>query len=423
VHLFKLPIEDRQRKQTVSLAVYGVLVSASDPGPEVLAGYDRLFRETFRRATRPVAGKSVPLFEGQEYLKLKDLNIDTISLRFEPNLSVRVSPRSLFQERQDLDLQLRGEIRSNLTHHTVIAGTYLLEAKGPFRPDEATRREFGVGSIPGSQFRDARRALQKPIAPAGLLAFDEELPSIEPISLRTTGLVGWLKSALSGLRARYTGTVKLSFSNVRVKFERERLNGVFGSEKAAEVFQFKDEEKIEASPVQDEITFQLETSPIRGALLFVVLAPLAILAFLVGRLFLTQDFYRVQVDQEEKTVGLRRLRKVPVEHELQPLGRLCRPLRGVAVFRPVAGVPGVEVVPDGIDGRFVARLMGRGSVIIAIIPLHGSHGPAGGTPGTTRLRPGAGALSSSAASGTPAAPSSTAAPPSSLPPPTLGRPK
>lgn len=366
VHLFKLPFVDEERNQRSDLAIYGILVSQS-PLPEDLGSrFDRKFRDQLRTAQR---GSGQPLFPGSEHLKLKDLAIAPFDLRFEPNLTVEIvhSKKNLFREFQTVILKLKGVIQSNLTQHSVTDGRYRLRTSS-FEPDAGSRSGLRIQTIPGDTFPERNGMLAERIPPGGSLPVDVDLESSEPITLRSEGFGAWLKSAFVGARAEYTGKVHMSFDGIRVRFEPDRMAGIFGIEQSSDVFDFTTERSIQAAPANATISFVLHGSSRRGLVAFPLLLLVLGLLGLLLWFFLQQERYRVTVGDAQSIVALRRFGSYPVRHQQHWLGRLRRGIGGY-FFRPARGEEGVEIESSGSGNSFRARIRDIGVLGILIEPL------------------------------------------------------
>jgi hypothetical protein len=340
VHLFKYPFRDAQARQDAALAVYGIVVSDGEVPAATLAYLDRKFRTDFCFATQRRGDPPARLFPDGEHLKLKDLSIDTIELRAEPVLRVEVQSRDrgLFVERQQVRLELQGEIRSNLTQHSVTGGTYTLEPVGDFVPENWARARLALADIPKDSFAGVRGTLTEPIPPNGSQSTKATLLSKAPLSISNKSFLGWLRTALSGAVVQYTGTVQMSFGDIQVRLERSRMAGVFGVDQASSIFDFQNVQTIHVGPSQTQVSFVMKTGSQRTLLLIaaaLLLGTPAVLGFLVLR---RRARYRIQVSgSPASVVALRRLGSYEIFHEGNRLGRLSRGLLGGHRFEPTLG--------------------------------------------------------------------------------------
>ncbi len=416
VHVFKFPFRDPWNGKRSDLAAYAILISEQEVNRETLATFDRKLQHVFAKATRTVDGKTVDLFEEQQHLKLKDLRIAPVDLRFEPALEVRLRNQSFgFRESQKLVLPLQGEIRSNLGLHTVVRGRYILAVVGPFKPDPETARQFDLGDLPAGLF-DTTKGEVRGLPPLASSAFAKDLVSLKPVRLKIGSVGSWFKAGLFGLRAVYEGPVKMSFDGVDVRFEQKQLTGVFGSEKASQVFQFRDEETIAAIPQTEMVSFVLVSGSARALILLLGFLPIAA-ALGAGLFFLGhRQGYRVTVGEVQRNIILRRFESYHVRHLEALIGKMRRPLTGHPYLK---AEPGVELRAEVSEGHYLATLPRTGSISVAIEPLESrSKGVprtgSGGGGGVQRRRPESAA---SPARGESAAPPSTTKSP---PPPASG---
>lgn len=383
VHLFKLPFEAPEAEVRSALAVYGILVSNQELDDATAAFYDRKFRDTFRVASRS-RGPGGPLFPDHEHLKLKDLDVAPFDLQFDPVIDVEIlgKDRVLGREGQKVELRLRGRIQSNLTQHSVTSGRYVVRVVSPLEPDAASREQFGVSPIPPGAFETFAGTLSAVIPPADSHPVDAVLPSRDRIGLDTSGFLAWLKSAFSGMHVLYEGEVEMVFEDVEVRFERDRLAGVFGAEVAPAVFDFEDVRTIDATPARDRITLPLTGGSIRGFLLLVLLTVLAASLAIAARLFLKRERYRVTVADSQSVTALLPFGSHEVRHGHRSLGRLRRGFGAGYELVPVRGDRQVEVEPGGQQGQYHARIRDIGTVPIWIERLGGRAADAkGATPG------------------------------------------
>lgn len=423
VHLFKYPFRDPRTGQSAALAIYGIVVSNAEVPPSVLTFLDRKLRSDFRFANRRRGNPPPPLFPGREHLKLKDLSVDALELETAPSLEVVIESRdrSLFREKQNVRLELGGVVRSYLTQHSVTAGRYTLELEGALAPDEASRRRLGLVDFPAGTFQTFSGTLSEPIPPNGSQNVASSLQSRTPLSMSFDSFTGWLRAAFSGAVVTFTGTVKMSFGDVQVRLERDRLAGIYGIESASSIFDLQDVRSIRVEPSRTQISFDLETSSQRTWLLLLVLAVLgvpAVLSFLALR---RPQRYRIEVSGSPATVvALRRLGGHEVVHEGQRLGRLSRGFASGYNFAPTTGSATIAVTPAGLDGAYDVRIRDR-RYRLAIEPLG-----AGATRQPTSGRPGITIATAGSAVPGPPATRGTAQPPTQPGPPTarpkIGRP-
>jgi hypothetical protein len=274
-------------------------------------------------------------------------------------------------------------IRSYLTQHSVTAGRYTLEPDSDLAPDEANRRQFGLAALPRGTFQSVSGSLGEPIPPNGSQSIAISLPSRAPLSLSFDSFTGWLRAAFGGAVVTYTGTVKMSFGDVQVRLERDRMAGIFGIDRASSIFDIQDVRTIQVVPSRNRISFALRTSSQRTWLLLLVLAALAVSAFLGFRALRRPQRYRIEISgSPASVVALRRLGGHEVFHEGHRLGRLSRGLGGSHDFAPTAGSAAVTITPATQDGCYDVRIRDA-RYRLAIQPLEAgvTRQPAAGRPG------------------------------------------
>lgn len=366
VHLLKYSFEERGH--TAPIAVYGMLVSDEDVPPDTLQYYDGKFR-LLRDAKR--GRNNQELFPGREHLKLKDLSVGPL----DPELRLVLTGEEdgTFKEGQPAQLDVEGAIRSYLTQHTVIGGRYELAIASPFQPEEWARAGLGAQPVSPEGFDTFTADLDGAIPPSGSRAVKASLQSQQPISFSPRNPVDWLHLAWSGATVRYTGTVRMSFTDVRVRLEPQRMAGIFGIDRASDAFAFQDVKTLpDVAPARVVVSFALRTGRSRTAILLLILAVLAALVLAIGLLFSRKRTFRVAISHEpERIVALRPLAGYDVTAVGRVVGRLARGMSGYS-FAPATGDAGVTVTPskdpdawdvriDGASRRLTIRAEGGGT--------------------------------------------------------------
>ncbi len=358
VHLFKYPFEDMEKKQKANLAIYGILVSPEKIEPAVVEYYDIKFKRLKK------------LFPGQEYLKLKDLSVNPLEL--EAPLSVEIIQKKgslfTFKERQTIQLKLDGKIQSNLTQHTVTSADYRIAVSGPFVPDAKSKKDYGVIGISSGKFKEITGSLAIPIPPLKTQQLKKIIPSKEPITIDLQkGIVSFVKSAF-GMRVKYTGKVRFSLYNVKVKLDRGRIAGIYGIDKASSVFDFQDVNEINVRPRLVEKSFYLETGSLKGLILLLLLVLVLVPIGLMVWFLLQKSQCRVRVDQDTKIIPFMRFGSHSVAHEGKPVGTIKRGFGNDYTFNPVRG-PGLTVNQQE-PGNYDVTLRGK-SFALTIEPVGG----------------------------------------------------
>ncbi len=335
VHLFKHTFEENG--QTAALAVYGILVSAEEVPEETLAHYDNKLRD---------------LFPGQEHLKLKNLAIEPLTLHADLQLLLADRDKGMFEEGQSVHLELEGEIRSRLTQHAVTSGNYELAIASPFVAESWAQRDLGAQSLAPEIFEPVSGEIDAEIPPNGSRRLEALLHSNQPVSFRPTGVGEWLRLAWSGAAVRYTGTVRMSLTDVSVRLQRQEMAGIFGIDHASSIFAFQDVTSLSGiRPSVVPVSFALRTGSSRTAILLVILAILAALAVAAALVLWRKQTFRIAIANAPETLAaLRRLGTHSVLCEGRLLGRLSRGLMGGYEFHAASGNPEFIVVPAS-DGE------------------------------------------------------------------------
>ena len=357
VHLFKYTLEENGH--TATLAVYGFLVSEAPLPPETLAYYDERFR-ALRDAKR--SDGNTDLFAGREHLKLKNLSIEPMRLRADLQLILNDREKGTFAEGDTVQLGLDGEIRSYLTQHSVTGGRYALTIGSPFLPEEWAQRDFGARSLDAEVFDSVSGAIDQPIPPNGTRRVEAVLHSQQPVAFTPKGVTQWVRLAWKGADVRYTGGVRMSFTDVRVRFEPQRMAGIFGIDHASSIFEFQNVATIPGvQPSVAPVSFVLHAKTGRTAILLVILAILVILAAVLAFLLSRPKTFRIAVSGTPDTViALRRMGSHNVVHEGKLLGRLTRSLADGHGFQPVNGSRDVSVIPAADGEAWDVKLAGAG---------------------------------------------------------------
>ncbi len=376
VHLFKYPFRDERTGSESALAVYGIIVSPSELPPETLAHYDRIFRNGFRTAN----GRGGPLFPGHDHLKLKNLRIDPLELRAAPTLTLLLdgAERGRFKEGQQVQLGLTGDIKSNLTQHSVTAGRYELSIASPFVPEEWGRRDLGVQSLPQQAFQSEAAEITQPIPPNGARQVNVVLRSTQPVSFTPSSLGAWLRLASSGAIVRYTGTVRMSFNDVEVRLERARMAGIFGIDRASAIFAFQDVRTLEQiSPSDAQVSFALETGASRSLYFLAALLILGILATIAALFVSRKEWYRISISgTPERLIALRRLASYAIVHEGHTLGHLSRGVGAEHAFTPNTAIAAFQIKPAPQPDTWDVRFREGRACQLSIVARNGRPGTA-----------------------------------------------
>jgi hypothetical protein len=351
VHLFKHSFEENG--QSSALAVYGILVSAQEVPAETLAHYDRKFSD---------------LFPTHEHLKLKNLSIEPLTLHADLQLVLAGRDKGMFKEGQSVQLDLDGEIQSRLTQHAVTAGHYELAIASPFVAESWAQRDLGAQPLAPDLFDSASGDITEEIPPNGSRRVHARLGSNQPVSFTPNGIGEWLRLAWSGAAVRYTGAVRMSLADVKVRLKQQRMAGIFGIDHATSVFSFQDVTALHGiQPSIVPVSFALRTGSSRTVILLVILAILGAIA-VVSMLALSrkQTFRITLANDSPSIVALRRLGTHNVMHESKLLGRLSRGLINSYDFLPATGNPAFTVVPSGDGETWDVKFIGAPSRRLSI---------------------------------------------------------
>lgn len=337
VHLFKYVCEENGHAAT--LAIYGILVSSQPVSSDVLASYDNRFREL----------GDGNLFPAHEHLKLKNLSIEPMRLRADLQLVLADREKGTFKEGDEVRLALDGEIRSYLTQHAVTAGRYELRIGEPFVPEEWAQRDIGAVPLAAEVFDSVSGTIDQAIPPNGTRRLEALLHSQQPVSFKPKGPIEWLRLAWNGAAVHYTGAVTMSFTDIRVRFERQRMAGIFGIDHAAPIFEFQNVATIpNVEPSLAPVSFALNTGTSRTAILLLLLALLIAVAGVAAFLLSRKQLFRINIGGTAQVLSLRRLGGGNVMDEGKLLGRLSRGVGNGYAFHPVTSQE-ITVVPAG-DG-------------------------------------------------------------------------
>jgi len=357
VHLYKYPFGDTDKNRHSDLAIYGMLISSGKIDTSVVEYFD----ERFVRLKK--------LFPEQEHLKLKDLTVNPIDLDAPIKVEVVERKGSLFREKQIVRLHFDGKIRSNLTQHTVAAGTkYRIAVEGPFLPDAKSAKEFGIQGIPSNKFTEITGNLTSAIPPRGNHGLDKVISSKVPVTISVPrGISSFVRSAF-GIRVRYAGKVRFSLYNVRVKLERGHLSGIYGIDQASSVFDFQDVQEIYVKPRLIAKNFDLETGGFKGVLLLLLL--LLILALFGAAIWflLRSEQCRIRTDQKTEVIRFRRFGSHTVVHKRKLVGIVRRGFGRDYTFVPSRGTAGLLVKPHSDMGKYDITLRDE-SFLLLLEPL------------------------------------------------------
>jgi hypothetical protein len=346
VHLYKHSFEENG--QTAALAIYGILVSAEPVPDETLARYDALFRE---------------LFPGQEHLKLKNLSIEPVTLHADLQLVLDDRDKGMFEEGGNVRLDLQGEIRSRLTQHAVTAGHYELAIASAFVPETWAQKNLGAQSLAPDVFDSAGGDIREDIPPNGARRIQARLESAQPVAFTPSNIAEWVTLAWNGATVRYTGTVRMTLTDVNVRLQRQQMAGIFGIDHASSIFAFQDVTSLHGiNPSVVPVTFALRTGSSRTAILLAILTLLAAVAGAVAFLLSRTRTFRIKYANAPETItALRRLGTHNVIYDGRLLGRLSRGLLSGYAFAPARANPEFTVVSANDGETWDVKFIGETS--------------------------------------------------------------
>lgn len=372
VHVYSYPFTI-DGKQGV-LAVYAILVSPTKPDENVLANHDQIFLELANA------------FEGKRHLKLKDLSIRPLAgdVSYSANILGELSYFS--KTDQSLQVNYVATITNLLTQHSVVSGTCEVEA-GAFEPADTAAQAYGATALPEGWLPSLSMGLPV-IAPGstqslkGSLTGGEDLtpPGMDPAAMRA-----W---AASGEPITYKGAFRIHFTDIKIRFEPQRLEEVYGMSRALAIFNINAETETMPDQVcssEKSITLYPPPPP-GGAYLPWLLGLLGLLvagggAFLLSR-FMRPSTYRVSVDGMVTMVELRAYGRHPVRQGASTLGVIHRGAGRDFRFEPVCGQPGLRIENTQTPGTWRVVMGGASDadkiVLVAIENLQGGKPETGG---------------------------------------------
>jgi len=360
VHLYKYPFQDVEKGQESNLAIYGMLVSPEPTNPNVIAYFDDKFRSM------------ASLFPGNEHRQLKDPRINPIALEAPIKVDVLNKDSGLFKTTQVVRLNIEGNIKSNLTHHTITSGQCQVAVDGPFAADPQAVKDYGVPpGISSNKFRKITRPISR-IPPEGSQSIIAELTSNQQFTLETSGILAFIKSAL-GMKVSYNGFVRLDVYNLEVNFERESLAGIYGIDAASDVFDFQDFKTIKnVAPHRGKASFTLAGGGTPALLLILFLLLLALgMGFMGWFLFGQKEKCEIGVDENIKPIQFRRMGGHDVTFQNQNMVRVSRGIGKDFSVKP--NVPGMTIKPrKGNPGVFDVRSKSY-SFVLSVKPLSGGN--------------------------------------------------
>ncbi len=344
VHVYSYPYEMDGRKG--ALAVYGLLVSPDKPESAVLESLDSRFFDM------------TDVFPGGKHLKLRDLNVSP--LEFSPVFTVRLMNQNDYfsSEGHRLEIDHSATVASNLTQHTVVSGAYEVFAD-ELRPTEEAVSAYGVAPLPSDLLTESKGNLPV-LVPEGSVTITGSLSGREAIRLKGMGLLSKIRWALAGDPIKYESDIHILFSNLKLNFEPQRLDEVYGMSRALAVFGINSGiTTLDDQKVTRHISLSVSPPAAIGWLLLALLLVALGVIGLVLWLLLRKSNYRVTKAGEATVVPLRPLGNHDVRHEGLLLGHLRRRLSRDFVFLPHRAA-GLQVEEQGDPASWRATLQSSG---------------------------------------------------------------
>jgi hypothetical protein len=344
VHVFSYPYNMDGRAGT--LAVYGIIVSSERPEQSVHESLDSRFFDM------------VNAFPRGKHLKLRDLNVSP--LEFSPVCTVRLfTDESFFSnEGHRLDIDHTAAITSNLTQHSLVSGAYSVFT-GEFQPVGNQAAAYGVQPLPAEVLGESRGDLPV-LPPEGSVSINGTLEGRQKLHLRGMGFLSKLKWALSGEPIRYEGDIHIQLTNLKLNFEPQRLDEIYGMSRAPAIFGINSGiAGLSDQQVARHITISVTPPYIMGWLILMVLLFLLALVGSAIWFFFRSSNYRISKAGDSTVVSLRPLGNYSVRHEGLLLGILRRRMSKDFIFVPNNG-PGLQVEAQNDPGSWRAVLSASG---------------------------------------------------------------
>ena len=347
VFMFKLPVVSGGR--TLNVAVYGFLVSSAPLSPEVATALDERMR------------KMAESFDGHEYVKFKDLSVNSIALKQDINITPIESSRSgLFSENHTVQLERGWKVVSKLTQHSIEKASCSIAFTQPFVPDSKSVKQFGIKNIDAKAFASITTDVAPPeIPPREERQISTKVSSRHEISISPTTLGNRLKLALSGAVVEYSGTATVKLSGVKLKLVPQHLNNIYGIEHAAEIFGFEKTVTLgDIAPLSIPVSFKVVTGAERILPLALVLLLLLAGFGFFGWFLFRPELCKVSYEGSAENIALRRMGSKPLAHLGVSLGLLQRDFGGDWRFNPDGSKAAVSIQPTATAGKYSVAVKG-----------------------------------------------------------------
>lgn len=383
--IYPLPWEIRDYSST--LAVYGFLLN-----------YPGLDQKKFSRFENEIFKKPyvVNHFEGNSYLKLKPLHINSVIIEQQEGkkwLETEIIPSKVFKENVDLiEKKIRLTVRSNLTHHKVKNGTITARIENNFESTVKGRKEKAPDFTPDDfqpieLYEEGREGLKKiseltekgipipPLEPEESKTYILKLKTKKPISFDQTG--SYLSKALSPWTVTYKGDMIFAIKDLKFEViaDSKRVKDVYQAQKISNIF--KGEETVKIDPFPVDLEFSVKAGLDRMIYLILWSFLLMIIAGILFWLFMRPASYEVALSGSVNTSERYRLRPLQKGklHIMHPdhgdktlLGTIGRGMAGSAIFRAVRGLKTTR--PRGPEEAY--KISGKGLSLEMLITRLGT---------------------------------------------------
>lgn len=344
VHIYRYDLQDPASGQTLSLAVYGLLVSPDRPDDSTALFFDNGFK------TPGLVG----LFQGR-HLKLRPLDVKPVTLNVKFTTTNHGGTR--FVENEPVQLLFEAWITNN-TLFTLRRGKCAITVKGSFHPkDRRTQKEYGLEPLSNTLFKALPIDSIPEVAPGARRKLLRKIVlDTRGIPLKVTGLWNWLSKACGGLEVEYAGTGSITARDLEFALTREgfeKLAGIYGEESLRRVFRIDEKRLVPvARPDTFPISFRLKGDPRYGVLVAIILVLLALPLAVAAIILFKKASCRVRVGAAEHYLALRRFGSAPVTMGGLLLGCVSRGAGSTFSFRPAPPSPFFSIRTTADPGLF-----------------------------------------------------------------------
>ena len=316
VHLYRYDLKDPVSGRTLSLAAYGLVVSAAPLDDAAAMAFESAFRSTGLLAC----------FHGV-HVKLRPLDVKPVTL--DVRFLATSQGGSRFVENEPMKLMFQGRITNN-TLYALNGGTLSISLEGGFQPrDRRQARDFGLETLPAALFRVSQPAKIPPVPPGETVRLSRPIVlDTAGIPLSVKGLWKWLAKAAFGLEVPFVGTGVIRARDLEFQLTREgfeKLAGIYGAESLQRVFRVNETKTVRlARPDRFPIAFRLKGDPRLGLVVVLLVLAVAVPAGVGLCLLARKAPVMVCLGERQQFYNLRRMSSMPVrfgDHELGSVGR------------------------------------------------------------------------------------------------------